>query len=211
MRWSVGARSRLSAAHPATIGDAGSHVPAHWDADVEVLAMGFPRNLTKHVETLPLWAQIAFGLALLSFTLVSIYGRVNLKVRARVFSKVPEDEIRTDWSHIIRYTVVPAVVCVVLSNLGRGIQDTAAPIQPPTRAPLLPRTQSDDVGKTALDCPTRFELGSRRVEVRPRRRSPLGERVRRDNTDESGQECIGTRYGCVCFGCGSAGVRRFAG
>lgn len=82
------------------------------------------RQLENVVEGLPLWGQILLGLALLTFSAVSIYGRFDTRFGAKVFSKIPEEEIRTNTFHIIGYTVVPVLatiyVFVLLLSSGGG-------------------------------------------------------------------------------------------
>ena len=70
------------------------------------------RQLEGLIEGWPLWAQLLVGVALLAFSLASIYGRINPSFGVKVFSKVPEDQIRSNWIHIIGYTVVPVIVTI---------------------------------------------------------------------------------------------------
>lgn len=68
------------------------------------------RQLEGLIDGLPPWGQILLGVALLAYSILSIYGRVNVSVGKKIFSKVPEDQIRSNWVHIIGYTVVPVIV-----------------------------------------------------------------------------------------------------
>ena len=70
------------------------------------------RQLEGLIEGWPLWAQLLVGVGLLAFSLASIYGRINTTFGVKVFSKVPEEEIRSNWIHIIGYTIVPVLVTV---------------------------------------------------------------------------------------------------
>ena len=70
------------------------------------------RQLEGLIDGLPPWGQILLGVALLAYSILSIYGRVNVSVGKKIFSKVPEDQIRSNWVHIIGYTVVPVIVTV---------------------------------------------------------------------------------------------------
>ena len=70
------------------------------------------RQLEGLIEGWPLWAQLLVGAALLAFSVASIYGRINPSFGVKVFSKVPEDQIRTNWVHIIGYTIVPVIVTI---------------------------------------------------------------------------------------------------
>ena len=70
------------------------------------------RQLEGLIEGWPLWAQLLVGVALLAFSVASIYGRINTSFGVKVFSKVPEDQIRSNWIHIIGYTVVPVIVTI---------------------------------------------------------------------------------------------------
>ena len=75
------------------------------------------RQLEGLIDGLPPWGQVLLGMALLAYSGLSIYGRVNVSVGKKIFSKVPEDQIRTNWVHIIGYTVVPVIVTVGYSLL----------------------------------------------------------------------------------------------
>jgi hypothetical protein len=41
-----------------------------------------------------------------------VYGRFNPGVGKKIFSKIPESEIRTNKIHILGYTVIPVIVTV---------------------------------------------------------------------------------------------------
>ncbi len=70
------------------------------------------RQLNTLLDGMPPWAQFALAGFLVLYAVVSIYGRINTKFGAKVFSKIPEREIRTNVSHIVSYTIVPVVVCI---------------------------------------------------------------------------------------------------
>jgi len=70
-------------------------------------------NLSPLIDQMPPWAQWLVAAGLVLFSIVSIYGRINVKFGAKVFSKVPAEEIRTNIPHIIGYTVIPVIVTVV--------------------------------------------------------------------------------------------------
>ncbi len=64
------------------------------------------------VEELPLWGQILLGLFLGAYSILSVYGRFNPGFGKKLFSKIPESEIRTNKIHILGYTVIPVIVTV---------------------------------------------------------------------------------------------------
>ncbi len=70
------------------------------------------RQLSGLLDSMPVPVQILVGLLLVAYTLVAVYGRFNLAFGAKVFSKIPPDEIRANTGHIIQYTVIPAIVTV---------------------------------------------------------------------------------------------------
>ena len=71
------------------------------------------RDLNQMIDQMPMWGQYVLAVLLIAFAVASVYGRLNPKFGAELFSKVPEEEIRSNVGHIIRYTVVPSVVCVL--------------------------------------------------------------------------------------------------
>ncbi|MCG8590327.1 MAG: hypothetical protein MJE66_13645 [Proteobacteria bacterium] len=70
------------------------------------------RQLSELVDNLPVWAQLAIAVALVAYSLVAIYGRIDLDFGAKAFSKIPRDQIRTNTAHIVQYTVVPLLVTI---------------------------------------------------------------------------------------------------
>lgn len=70
------------------------------------------RQLGDVIHSLPVWGQVLLGLALTAFSIASVYGRFNTRFGAKVFSKIPESEIRTNVFHIVWYTVIPALATV---------------------------------------------------------------------------------------------------
>ncbi len=63
-------------------------------------------------DKVPHWGRMIIALTLLIFSLLSLYSRLDLRVGSRLFKKIPDHEIRTNWSHIIRYTIVPLILTV---------------------------------------------------------------------------------------------------
>lgn len=61
---------------------------------------------------MPRPVQVLVAIGLVAYSLVSIYGRINPKFGARVFSRIPADRIRRDSVHIVRYTIIPVLVTV---------------------------------------------------------------------------------------------------
>lgn len=71
------------------------------------------RQVETFIDTAPFWAQIAMGILLLAISIVMIYGRINTQFGKKIFSKIPEEEIRTNKLHIIEYTVIPVLATAV--------------------------------------------------------------------------------------------------
>ena len=69
-------------------------------------------QLENMVHQWPLWAQLGAGAFLVVYSVASVYGRINPRFGIKIFSRVPEAEIRTNKGHIISYTVVPVIVTV---------------------------------------------------------------------------------------------------
>ena len=70
------------------------------------------RQLTQLLDSMPLWVQVLIAAFLTVFSLISIYGRINLAFGKRVFSRIEPEEIRSNVGHIIEYTVVPVIVWI---------------------------------------------------------------------------------------------------
>ncbi len=70
------------------------------------------RQLEGLIEGLPPWGQVLLGLFLGAYSILSVYGRFNPGVGKKLFSKIPESEIRTNKIHILGYTVIPVIVTV---------------------------------------------------------------------------------------------------
>lgn len=68
------------------------------------------RQISELIETWPPVVQVGILVALVIFSILSIYGRVDINVGAKLFSNVPKEEIRTNWFHIIRYTIIPVLI-----------------------------------------------------------------------------------------------------
>lgn len=69
-------------------------------------------QLEQFIDQIPPWGQFLIALFLLVFSILSLYGRYNTKVGSKVFSKIPADQIRSNWGHIIGYTIIPIIVTV---------------------------------------------------------------------------------------------------
>lgn len=70
------------------------------------------RQLSLVLDSMPVWGQILLAIGLALYCIVSVYGRINTKFGAKVFSKIPEDQINTDKFHIMQYTFIPLIVTV---------------------------------------------------------------------------------------------------
>lgn len=70
------------------------------------------RQLSEMLDGMPVWAQIAVAAALVLYSIASIYGRIDTRFGAKLFSKVPPHEIRTNQSHLFAYTGVPLAVTI---------------------------------------------------------------------------------------------------
>lgn len=70
------------------------------------------RQLEALIDQMPLWGQIAVGAFLVIYSILSVYGRINPSLGRKVFSKIPESEIRTNKPHIMGYTVIPVLVTI---------------------------------------------------------------------------------------------------
>ncbi len=68
------------------------------------------RQLEALLDGIPVWGQVLIGIFLVAYSVLSIYGRFNPSVGKKLFSKIPESEIRTNKIHILSYTVVPIFV-----------------------------------------------------------------------------------------------------
>jgi hypothetical protein len=97
------------------------------------------RNLEAMIDALPPWAQIAVAVALVAFSLASIYGRINPKFGGKIFSRVPEEEIQTNVWHIVRYTLIPVIVTATyLVLLWGDVTQTPQDAAPPPAAAAQP-------------------------------------------------------------------------
>lgn len=72
------------------------------------------RQLEALVGQLPVWGQILLAAFLVLFSVASVYGRINPRFGAKVFSRIPEDQIQTNVFHIVWYTVFPVVATLLL-------------------------------------------------------------------------------------------------
>ena len=64
------------------------------------------RELEQWNATLPVWGQALIFIALVLFSVLSVYGRINTGFGAKLFSRVSEDQIRSNIGHIVQYTVI---------------------------------------------------------------------------------------------------------
>jgi hypothetical protein len=89
--------------------------------------MGIWRNLERLFDGLSPTLRLVIAAALVAFSLASIYGRINTRCGAKIFSKVPEQEIRSNRWHPVRYTVIPVLVTAGFLSLlaTRGIEPSA--------------------------------------------------------------------------------------
>jgi hypothetical protein len=55
----------------------------------------------------PAWVKYALAVFFISFTSISVYGRINTNAGRIIFSRIPPDKIRKDVGHIIKYTLTP--------------------------------------------------------------------------------------------------------
>jgi hypothetical protein len=69
-------------------------------------------QLSRLIDDMPIWAQIAIALFLTAYSVASIYARLNPSFGKSFFSKVPPEELRTNFGHIFQYTVVPCIVWI---------------------------------------------------------------------------------------------------
>lgn len=70
------------------------------------------RQLEQLTDTFPVWLKIVIGIFFLSFSIVSVYGRININFGNKIFSRIPKDQIRTNLFHIFQYTIIPVLVTV---------------------------------------------------------------------------------------------------
>ena len=70
------------------------------------------RQLSDIIDQVPPWGQALIAVGLICFSLLSIYGRINTTFGAKIFSKIPEKDIRTNKAHITQYTVIPVMVTI---------------------------------------------------------------------------------------------------
>jgi hypothetical protein len=79
---------------------------------MEVSYMRQLRQLAELLDVMPAWAQFAIAAGLLAYSFATIYGRMNVEFGAKLFSKVPRDQIRTNPAHILQYTIIPVGVTI---------------------------------------------------------------------------------------------------
>ena len=70
------------------------------------------QNLAEMLDSMPVWGQYALAAFLVVYSIVSIYGRINVNFGAKVFSKIPPNEIRTNQGHILAYTGIPLALTI---------------------------------------------------------------------------------------------------
>jgi hypothetical protein len=64
------------------------------------------------LDSMPVWIQFALAAFLVVYCIVSVYGRFNVNFGAKVFSKIPPHEIRSNQGHILQYTGIPLAVTI---------------------------------------------------------------------------------------------------
>lgn len=69
-------------------------------------------QLSQLLDAMPVPVRIAVALFLVAYSVVAIYGRINLEFGAKVFSTIPPEEIRTNIGHIFQYTIIPIIVTI---------------------------------------------------------------------------------------------------
>jgi len=56
--------------------------------------------------------KIFLGIWFVGMSILSVYARINTKFGAKIFTKVPENELRTNMWHITEYTIIPIIVTI---------------------------------------------------------------------------------------------------
>ena len=59
---------------------------------------------------MPNWLRVLLLVFFVGFSLISIFGRINLNFGEKVFSRVSRNRIRGDFGHIVAYTIIPTIV-----------------------------------------------------------------------------------------------------
>ena len=62
----------------------------------------------------PLCLRVSVTCVVCAFALLSLWGRFNLNVGEKIFSRLRREEIRTNWGHIVNYTIAPLFVAIVV-------------------------------------------------------------------------------------------------
>jgi hypothetical protein len=70
------------------------------------------RNLLRLMDEMPVWAQLVVAALLVLYAVASVYGRIDTRFGSKIFSRIPERELRTNMGHIFQYTVMPVIVCL---------------------------------------------------------------------------------------------------
>ena len=70
------------------------------------------RQLAELMDKIPTWGHLLISVFLVAYTAASIYGRVNTQFGAKIFSHLPESDIRSNTGHIFQYTIVPLIVTI---------------------------------------------------------------------------------------------------
>jgi hypothetical protein len=68
----------------------------------------FPPKIFKIYNDASAWIKYALAAFFTSFSVISVYGRIN----TNVFSRIPPDRVRKDVGHIVKYTVVPIFITI---------------------------------------------------------------------------------------------------
>lgn len=68
-------------------------------------------------ENSPIWLRYGLAGFLVSYCLASIWGRIDLRFGAKIFSQVAPQHIRTDIWHIVMYTIIPVLLTTYYLSL----------------------------------------------------------------------------------------------
>lgn len=77
------------------------------------------RQIESLIDNAPEWALVGIGVLLLAITIGSIYGRMNDDFGAKIF-RIPKEQVRANWGHIMWLTVVPFFVTLYYFYLWLG-------------------------------------------------------------------------------------------
>jgi len=66
-----------------------------------------PHKIFNTYMIAPAWIKYALAVFFISFTMISVYARININAGKIIFSRIPPNRIRKDAGHILKYTLVP--------------------------------------------------------------------------------------------------------